>query len=146
MSEKKDKAGKLATIKAGTQKVTKLTKRALGAKPDGSISGTKVAGTVAIGVGGVGLTKAIIQGDIVEIILAAFTMLIGGVLKGQEMITNAKLKRMESDNAGLAAAMFSYQDRYLQLPGDDSAAFGRFDVYATDIADGDGNGVVGDGS
>ncbi len=66
----------------------------------------------------------------IAIVLVIVGLLIGGVLKGQEMITNAKLKRIESDNAGIAAAMFSYQDRYLQLPGDDSAAEGRFSVYA----------------
>ncbi len=65
----------------------------------------------------------------IAIVLVIVGLLIGGVLKGQEMITNAKLKRIESDNAGIAAAMFSYQDRYLQLPGDDSAAEGRFSVY-----------------
>jgi prepilin-type N-terminal cleavage/methylation domain-containing protein len=83
----------------------------------------------------------------IAIVLVIVGLLIGGVLKGQEMITNAKLKRLESDNAGIAAAMFSYQDRYLQLPGDDSAADGRFDVYSTLTtgANGDGDGVVGDG-
>jgi len=86
----------------------------------------------------------------IAIVLVIVGLLIGGVLKGQEMITNAKLKRIESDNAGLAAAMFSYQDRYLQLPGDDSAATGRFDVYTTvpwtTEADGDGDGLIGDGT
>jgi hypothetical protein len=73
-------------------------------------------------------------------------LLIGGVLKGQEMITNAKLKRLESDNAGIAAAMFSYQDRYLQLPGDDSAAETRFSVYGpADNANGAGDGTIGTG-
>ena len=77
----------------------------------------------------------------IAIVLVIVGLLIGGVLKGQEMITNAKLKRIESDNAGLAAAMFSYQDRYLQLPGDDSAADGRFDGY-TSANNGDGDGVI----
>ena len=76
----------------------------------------------------------------IAIVLVIVGLLIGGVLKGQEMITNAKLKRVESDNAGIAAAMFSYQDRYLQLPGDDSGAEGRFTVYAGD------DGVNGDQS
>ena len=67
----------------------------------------------------------------IAIVLVIVGLLIGGVLKGQEMITNAKLKRMESDNAGIAAAMFSYQDRYLQLPGDDSDALSRFSVYSS---------------
>ncbi len=78
----------------------------------------------------------------IAIVLVIVGLLIGGVLKGQEMITNAKLKRIESDNAGIAAAMFSYQDRYLQLPGDDSAASTRFDV-TTAVGNGDGNGVIG---
>ncbi len=83
----------------------------------------------------------------IAIVLVIVGLLIGGVLKGQEMITNAKLKRIESDNAGLAAAMFSYQDRYLQLPGDDSAANSRFDVYAALAeAAGGGDGVIGDGT
>ena len=78
----------------------------------------------------------------IAIVLVIVGLLIGGVLKGQEMITNAKLKRIESDNAGIAAAMFSYQDRYLQLPGDDSGAKDRFDVYSL-IPDAqvNGNGV-----
>lgn len=82
----------------------------------------------------------------IAIVLVIVGLLIGGVLKGQEMITNAKLKRIESDNAGIAAAMFSYQDRYLQLPGDDSQALSRFDAYAAlNPADvnGDGLGTIG---
>jgi prepilin-type N-terminal cleavage/methylation domain-containing protein len=81
----------------------------------------------------------------IAIVLVIVGLLIGGVLKGQEMITNAKLKRIESDNAGLAAAMFSYQDRYLQLPGDDSSALGRFSLYAgkdTADIDGDASGTI----
>jgi len=81
----------------------------------------------------------------IAIVLVIVGLLIGGVLKGQEMITNAKLKRIESDNAGIAAAMFSYQDRYLQLPGDDNAALGRFSVYTggdTDDIDGDASGTI----
>lgn len=83
----------------------------------------------------------------IAIVLVIVGLLIGGVLKGQEMITNAKLKRIESDNAGIAAAMFSYQDRYLQLPGDDSSASTRFDAYSTDGArvDGGGDGTIGGG-
>jgi prepilin-type N-terminal cleavage/methylation domain-containing protein len=79
----------------------------------------------------------------IAIVLVIVGLLIGGVLKGQEMITNAKLKRIESDNAGIAAAMFSYQDRYTQLPGDDSDAVGRFDIYSTSGGNvGNGNGII----
>jgi prepilin-type N-terminal cleavage/methylation domain-containing protein len=82
----------------------------------------------------------------IAIVLVIVGLLIGGVLKGQEMITNAKLKRIESDNAGIAAAMFSYQDRYLQLPGDDSGADERFTVYTAPLplVNGDGTGTIDD--
>jgi len=75
----------------------------------------------------------------IAIVLVIVGLLIGGVLKGQEMITNAKLKRIESDNAGLQAAIFSYQDRYLQLPGDDDDATARFD---SGPPQGNGNGTI----
>ncbi|MCP4077889.1 MAG: prepilin-type N-terminal cleavage/methylation domain-containing protein, partial [Gammaproteobacteria bacterium] len=84
----------------------------------------------------------------IAIVLVIVGLLIGGVLKGQEMVTNAKLKRIESDNAGLATAIFSYQDRYRQLPGDDSNAYYRFDQYSTlnDVdVNGNGQGTI-DGS
>ncbi len=82
----------------------------------------------------------------IAIVLVIVGLLIGGVLKGQEMITNAKLKRIESDNAGIAAAMFSYQDRYLQLPGDDSGAADRFTVYAAGDPVNGGGGLEGSGT
>jgi len=75
----------------------------------------------------------------IAIVLVIVGLLIGGVLKGQEMITNAKIKRIESDNAGIQAAIFSYQDRYLQLPGDDDAANARFDAV---VVNGNGNGAI----
>ena len=82
----------------------------------------------------------------IAIVLVIVGLLIGGVLKGQEMITNAKLKRIESDNAGILAALYSYQDRYLQLPGDDDGATTRFTAYAALNANGDGDGDIGVGS
>ncbi|MDJ0780255.1 MAG: type II secretion system protein [Gammaproteobacteria bacterium] len=85
----------------------------------------------------------------IAIVLAVVGLLIGGVLRSQEMIANAKLKRIESDNAGVMASIFTYQDRYLQLPGDDDRASFRFSLYSdgnndplpADI-DGDGSGAI----
>ena len=82
----------------------------------------------------------------IAIVLVIVGLLIGGVLKGQEMITNAKLKRIESDNAGIAAAIFSYQDRYLQLPGDDNGADLRFSLYTDTINDPTAAQINGDSS
>ena len=83
----------------------------------------------------------------IAIVLVIVGLLIGGVLKGQEMITNAKLKRVESDNAGILAALYSYQDRYLQLPGDDDDAVNRFTIYTgSTVINGNGNGLIGLGT
>lgn len=79
----------------------------------------------------------------IAIVLVAIGLIMGGVLKGKEMVTNAKLKRIESENAGISAATFSYQDRYLQLPGDDSDVFQRFNIYTNAaLVNGDGDGII----
>jgi len=67
------------------------------------------------------------------------------VLKGQEIITNAKVKNLENSVDGLAAAIYSYQDRYRAYPGDDERAT-RFpgNTPGTTISKvGDGDGIVG---
>lgn len=79
----------------------------------------------------------------IAIVLVIVGLLIGGVLKGQEMITNAKVKRIESDNAGVAAAVFSYQDRYLLLPGDDDDVLRRFDRIDDPNFNGNNDGIIG---
>jgi prepilin-type N-terminal cleavage/methylation domain-containing protein len=66
----------------------------------------------------------------IAIVLVIVGLLIGGVLKGQEMILNAKLKKIERDRAGIATAILSYQDRYRRLPGDDDQASVRFAMYS----------------
>ena len=85
----------------------------------------------------------------IAIVLSIVGLLIGGVLKGHEMITNSKLKRVQSDFTGLDAAILSSQDRYLQLPGDDSEASLRFSLYTDGVNDpapvdieGNGDGVL----
>jgi prepilin-type N-terminal cleavage/methylation domain-containing protein len=75
----------------------------------------------------------------IAIVLVIIGLLLGGILKGQEMITQAKIKNLVADLNGITAAMNSYQDRYKALPGDDKGAKDR---WAT-TSSGDGNGVVG---
>ncbi len=78
----------------------------------------------------------------IAIVLVIIGLLIGGVLKGREMITNAKIKRVENDFAGVSAAIYAYQDRYGVLPGDDPAAASRFAGTWAPADNGDGNGVI----
>ena len=58
----------------------------------------------------------------IAIVLVIIGLLLGGVLKGQELITQAKIKNVANDFNGLTAAIYAYQDRYKRLPGDDSGA------------------------
>jgi prepilin-type N-terminal cleavage/methylation domain-containing protein len=79
----------------------------------------------------------------IAIVLVIIGLLIGGVLKGQEMITNAKVSKVENDYKGITAAILAYQDRYGTLPGDDPSASTRFPGTWSAADNGDGNGVVG---
>ena len=75
----------------------------------------------------------------IAIVLVIIGLLLGGILKGQEMITQAKIKNVMADFSGISAAYHGYQDRYRAIPGDDpgSARWGL-----TPPA-GSGNGLVG---
>jgi prepilin-type N-terminal cleavage/methylation domain-containing protein len=75
----------------------------------------------------------------IAIVLVIIGLLLGGILKGQEMITQAKIKNVIADMSGVSAAMYGYQDRYKALPGDDKNSETRWGAAATK---GDGDGVV----
>ncbi len=62
----------------------------------------------------------------IAIVLVIIGLLLGGILKGQEMITQARIKNVINDFNGISAAYFSYQDRYRAVPGDDASAEGRW--------------------
>jgi prepilin-type N-terminal cleavage/methylation domain-containing protein len=74
----------------------------------------------------------------IAIVLVIIGLLLGGILKGQEMITQAKIKNIISDFSGISAAYHGYQDRYRALPGDDVNAATRW----AGATAGGGNGVV----
>jgi len=76
----------------------------------------------------------------IAIVLVIIGLLLGGILKGQEMITQAKIKNAINDFNGVTVAVTSYQDRYRALPGDDPNATTRWTVQAP--ASGDGNGIM----
>lgn len=62
----------------------------------------------------------------IAIVLVIIGLLLGGVLKGQELITQAKIKNVANDFSGLTVAILSYQERYKALPGDDAGAANRW--------------------
>ncbi len=62
----------------------------------------------------------------VALTLLIVGLLISGLLKGQEILTNAKIKNLERDYQGTLMAFYLYQHRYHSHPGDDPKATLRF--------------------
>lgn len=84
----------------------------------------------------------------IAIVLVIIGLLLGGVLKGQQLIANAKIKSLVNHANGLAAAIFAYQDRYKALPGDDPRATtnlpgGAGGCAAAALTNGNGDGLIG---
>lgn len=77
----------------------------------------------------------------IAIVLVIIGLLLGGVLKGQELINQAKIKNVANDMNGVSVAVYAYQDRYKRLPGDDNATETR---WTGGVAkNGDGSNVIG---
>jgi prepilin-type N-terminal cleavage/methylation domain-containing protein len=75
----------------------------------------------------------------IAIVLVIIGLLLGGVLKGQELINSAKVKNLAADFKNIPVFIYGYQDKFKSLPGDDSGAVSH--VAAT--AAGNGNGIIG---
>ena len=58
----------------------------------------------------------------IAIVMVIIGLLIGGVLKGQAMIQNAKVKRVVNQANELRAAIMSFYDKYGVYPGDENVA------------------------
>src|SRR5674476_678557 len=58
----------------------------------------------------------------IAIVLVIIGLLLGGVLKGQELITSARVRNLISQQDGIKAAYFGFLDRFRALPGDYSLA------------------------
>jgi prepilin-type N-terminal cleavage/methylation domain-containing protein len=56
----------------------------------------------------------------IAIVMVIIGLLIGGVLKGQAMIQNAKVKRVVKQGDELRAAIMTFYDKYGVYPGDEN--------------------------
>jgi prepilin-type N-terminal cleavage/methylation domain-containing protein len=54
----------------------------------------------------------------IAIVLVIIGLLLGGILKGQELINSARVRNLADQNSGIQAAYFGFIDRYRQVPGD----------------------------
>ncbi len=58
----------------------------------------------------------------IAIVLVIIGLLLGGILKGQELINSAKVKGLAQDFRNIQTALYGYQDRYKAIPGDHATA------------------------
>lgn len=81
----------------------------------------------------------------IAIVLVIIGLLLGGVLKGQELINSAKVKNLATDFKNIPVYIYGYQDKYRALPGDDANAASHIGatVCVAPCAAGDGNGIMG---
>lgn len=56
----------------------------------------------------------------IAIVLVIIGLLLGGVLKGQELINSAKVKNLATDFKNVPVFIYGYQDKFKALPGDDA--------------------------
>ena len=79
----------------------------------------------------------------IAIVLVIIGLLLGGVLKGQELINSAKVKNLASDFKNVPLYIYGYQDKFKALPGDDTlVATHASGVAATTPATLQGNGLI----
>jgi prepilin-type N-terminal cleavage/methylation domain-containing protein len=78
----------------------------------------------------------------IAIVLVIIGLLLGGILKGQELINSAKVKNLAADFRNVPVYVYGYQDKYRALPGDDkSVVMHNGGVLAT-TGGTVGNGVI----
>ncbi len=61
----------------------------------------------------------------IAIVLVIIGLLLGGVLKGQELINGARVKSLAADFKNIPVFIYGYQDKFKSLPGDDPNATGH---------------------
>ncbi|HEY4998029.1 MAG TPA: prepilin-type N-terminal cleavage/methylation domain-containing protein, partial [Usitatibacter sp.] len=78
----------------------------------------------------------------IAIVLVIIGLLLGGILKGQELINSAKVKNIANDFRVIPTYIYAYQDKYKSLPGDDANVVVHVNLatLATTPAGSQGNG------
>jgi prepilin-type N-terminal cleavage/methylation domain-containing protein len=85
----------------------------------------------------------------IAIVLVIIGLLLGGILKGQELINSAKVKNLANDFRVIPTYIYAYQDKYKALPGDDKTVGshvgcndGASSTTGPTCKAGNGNGVI----
>ena len=85
------------------------------------------------------------------IVMIIIGLLIGGILKGQELINNARVSSSVTQIKGAEAAINTFRDKYAALPGDIANAAARLPncgavCASAPVAPTLGNGFIGAGN
>ena len=78
----------------------------------------------------------------IAIVLVIIGLLLGGILKGQELINNAKVKNMIGYQESLRASWYAFIDRYEAIPGDWTRASQFLAINEDAVVNGQGNGFI----
>jgi prepilin-type N-terminal cleavage/methylation domain-containing protein len=78
----------------------------------------------------------------IAIVLVIIGLLLGGVLKGQELINSAKVKNLATDFKNVPVYIYGYQDKYKALPGDDSSVVAHVGGILATTGGTAGNGII----
>jgi prepilin-type N-terminal cleavage/methylation domain-containing protein len=78
----------------------------------------------------------------IAIVLVIIGLLLGGILKGQELINSAKVKNLANDFRVIPTYIYAFQDKFKALPGDDISATTHMSGCVAPCANGNGNGVI----
>ena len=85
----------------------------------------------------------------IAVVLVIIGLLLGAILKGQDLVENSRVKNATNDFNSIKAAAFGYLDRYKSLPGDDGPVGtlqARGSNWAAITVGGNRDGVIGAGA
>jgi len=85
----------------------------------------------------------------IAIVLVVIGLLLGGILKGQQLINSARVRNLADQNSGVQAAYYGFIDRFRSLPGDMPCTAAVTNIGAavspdncTTVVGGNGNGRI----
>ena len=78
----------------------------------------------------------------IAIVLVIIGLLLGGILKGQELYFNSQIRSVVNEYNNVASAAFAYRDRYRRLPGDDARATARWSLSSSPSIGTPNNGTI----
>jgi len=82
----------------------------------------------------------------IAIVLVIIGLLLGGILKGQELINSARVRNLADTATGIQAAYYGFIDRYRRIPGDWNATGASQAIGTTLTAGGNDNGQIDNGT